>query len=412
MSAGSRRCLPCLLLSVPLGLLLAVPVAGQGVGSEKEGGSLAAAKARMEVEAQRVEKRFKDDREAAYRMVRSDPPRTVDAVEKMYTVLAMLRADTSLTAARREVLLVTAKWDVDNLKRVAAERRAGVSREGALAREAAKDARVDARRNYEDRRAAIGGGSDKERVREVGSTIGSRGKALADARDLRKQAAERRLGVMASIEKSALPPIGDIEFPANWVELSKRRMKYLDKMTAKEKAIMRALRSTVDVDFQKTSLSDAIEDLEKKTGIPITIEKKAMEDVNVTYETTINLKLKATTRTVLKKMLADLNLTYVIKDERIHITTPERAREMVTIRRYYVGDLLGVVDQRLGPIVTQLQMTQAVASLMDTIVRTIEPQSWKVNNPDAPGEISFDPITMSIVVKQTAELHLALGGLR
>src|SRR5205085_1294071 len=144
----------------------------------------------------------------------------------------------------------------------------------------------------------------------------------------------------------------------------------------------------------------------------ITLDKAAMEDVNVSYETKVRLKLKATTRTVLKKLLADHGLTYVIKDERIHVTTPDRAKAITSIRKYYVGDLAATVNTRYGPIASQIQMAQLVQNLMQTIVSTIEPQSWQVNNPDAPGTITFDPLSMSLVVKQTAEVHFSLAGFR
>jgi hypothetical protein len=48
--------------------------------------------------------------------------------------------------------------------------------------------------------------------------------------------------------------------------------------------------------------------------------------------------------------------------------------------------------------------------IVNSITTQIDPQSWRNNNPDAPGTITFDPITMTLIIKQTAEVHLALGG--
>src|SRR5207244_3444574 len=84
----------------------------------------------------------------------------------------------------------------------------------------------------------------KERVREIDSIIGSRGKAVADARDHRAKSGERLLAVGRSIEKSAIPVAGNIEFPPNWVELSKKRT--VAKMTAAERAIMKSLGTVID----------------------------------------------------------------------------------------------------------------------------------------------------------------------
>jgi hypothetical protein len=34
-----------------------------------------------------------------------------------------------------------------------------------------------------------------------------------------------------------------------------------------------------------------------------------------------------------------------------------------------------------------------------------------VNNPEAGGTITFDPITMNLIVRQTAEFHYKFGGM-
>ena len=54
-------------------------------------------------------------------------------------------------------------------------------------------------------------------------------------------------------------------------------------------------------------------------------------------------------------------------------------------------------------------MAQAIGQIMVLITHTIEEKSWQVNNPEASGVIYFDPLTMSIVVKQSAEVHLMIG---
>ena len=49
-------------------------------------------------------------------------------------------------------------------------------------------------------------------------------------------------------------------------------------------------------------------------------------------------------RTALRKVLADQGLSYVIKDEVIYVTTAAKAREMMSTRVYYVGDLVNAGD--------------------------------------------------------------------
>src|SRR5262249_39380871 len=66
--------------------------------------------------------------------------------------------------------------------------------------------------------------------------------AGADNRALRDERDRRMLGVYLDIERSALPPIGDIEFPPDWKEKTERRAKYNGPpMTPKEKALLKSL---------------------------------------------------------------------------------------------------------------------------------------------------------------------------
>ena len=62
----------------------------------------------------------------------------------------------------------------------------------------------------------------------------------------------------------------------------------------------------------------------------------------------------------------------------------------------------------MGPILSKIVMIQTVNQLINTITQTVDPQSWQVNNPDAVGTIAFNPATMSLTIKQTAEIHYSI----
>jgi hypothetical protein len=83
---------------------------------------------------------------------------------------------------------------------------------------------------------------------------------------------------------------------------------------------------------------------------------------------------------------------------------------MMVVRTYYLGDLMGLMDLRLPPVVNQLQMAQNVAYIIDLIKHSVDPDSWADNGRDGPGTIAFEPLTMSLVVRQSAEVHFMLGG--
>src|SRR5262249_51383847 len=97
---------------------------------------------------------------------------------------------------------------------------------------------------------------------------------------------------------------------------------------------------------------------------------------------------------LLRKILADLGLTYVVKDEVIEVVSPQKARSMMSVRTYYVGDLAANRWQ--------------AAVLIDLIQSTIEPESWRANG--GAGALGYPPLTRSLVIKQTSEFHSALSG--
>jgi hypothetical protein len=390
MSTGCR--LPALLLALALGLSAApAPAADRD--------PLPDVRARMAVEAQRVEKEFTERRAAAYKMVRSDSPRLVDAVAELHTLLTKLRADTSLESRRRETLIVTVKWDLGKVKEIAEERSRFTRAEEA--RTVARDARRDSR--------ARPGDDPKRTTRDAESIIERRGRAVADARGDRSRFNDRATRVMRQVDEAATPVARDVTFPPDWVEKSKRRATET-KLTAEERKILTALNKVISVEFSSNTFGEIKEYLEKVTGVTISVDPQGLRDANVTLsESTVTLKLRSSTRTVLRRLLADLGLAYVIKDEAILVTSTARAREMTTTRTYYIGDLASVVDLRIPPLLARLQMIDMVNRLINLITSSVEPQSWKVNNPEAPGTIVFEPRTMTLIIRQSAEMHLEMS---
>jgi hypothetical protein len=366
-----------------------------GAGRADDKDLLQSVKDRMKVEAQRVEREFADERAAAYKLVRSDDPKLAQATEKLKAILDVVEKDQSLDAKRRQVLIVTLKWDLDKVKEIAAERRPSRN-EGPPP----SVVRRETTRSYDDDRRSA--------TRDAKSVIESRRGSLDSTRSDREGKNDRFNRVMASVDRSAVPETSSVKFPKDWVEKSKRRGSKV-KMTAKEQAIMTALNKTIDADFTGYTFSEVVDYLKKRTGIDIAADRRGLEDAGVTYDTKTNLKLKASTRTVIRRFLSDLGLAYFIKDEALQITSLERARQETSIRTYYIGDLALVTDVRLPYAYSQLQMIGIVNQII-TQVKTFEPQSWKDNNGEAPGTVTFDPLTMSLIVRQTSEFHFMMGG--
>jgi hypothetical protein len=138
--------------------------------------------------------------------------------------------------------------------------------------------------------------------------------------------------------------------PEVWQALTQRRKKWasvdLTKYSPKEEKLREALNQPTDVNFTDQSLKDCIEYLAKARGIDIVIDQNAIDeggnsaDLN---EENITLQLNGVTlRSILKLLLNGKDLTWLIEDEVMKITTTEAAEDEGSIkpRVYPVGDLV------------------------------------------------------------------------
>jgi hypothetical protein len=388
MAAAIRRIIPFALCVTTLTLL-----AGSALAQSDD--PLPEARERLKIEAQRVEKEVRDGRMRAYRLIRNDAEEALDVLKG---VIGTLRKDTSLPEERRKLLLTVVERDLGNVRALANVRR--------IAEPAAAAERIEQRR-APDPRVAEGAKSAydtaAQRIRQMNGRV-------AESREARERRGDRTTQTLARVDKAAVPPKSDYDLPDDWLEKSKRRSQAV-KMTEKEKAILEALKKPVKVDYNMDTFQSVIDHLSRQMGQEILIDKQSLEEANVTYDTPITLRFNnpVSARTALKRVLADVGMTYVIRKETIEVTTLARAREMMTVRTYYVGDLLGVVSPLLPAAANDFQMIQAIGNILNEI-QNLEPESWEGKG--GAGTITFDPARMAIVVKQSAEVHYMLNGLR
>jgi hypothetical protein len=136
----------------------------------------------------------------------------------------------------------------------------------------------------------------------------------------------------------------------------------------------------------------------------------------VTIESNSPVKLTYRTmalRTVLRKFLGEYGLTYIIKDEAIYVTTAKRAREMMVTRVYYLGDLVAGVGTfgggaTWGPVIAREQMLENAKFITQLITSSIDPDSWSERG--GGGSVTFHEPTMSLVIRQSAEVHAMIKG--
>ena len=108
-----------------------------------------------------------------------------------------------------------------------------------------------------------------------------------------------------------------------------------------EAAIRKALEATADLDFTKTPLDDIMGAIGDFTKIDIVLDKKALADIGMPSDLPMTVSLRGiSVRAALDLILRNLNLTWVVRDEVILITTPEEADNWIETRVYDVSDLV------------------------------------------------------------------------
>jgi hypothetical protein len=387
-----------------------------------------------EVAAQKVEADISGALSEAQTAAQSDRNK---AAEILSRALQELDNDTALHPTRRDRLIRLVKARLQAVQ--APERRAAAPQQASDPQPAHSQIQnlptapgselshelAAVRALYRDGRAE----EARQRVEELGRRYPDNPAVLAARRNLsaidtlekvrqdRKDMERGALSANRDVDHSGTPPAGDIDFPKDWAEKSKKRSS-ATQLSAKERAIIKALNSPINVDFRGTKFEEVIDTISKAIGQPIAVDRNALEEAQVNYETAVTLKGNGlAVRTILRQLLSRYGLAYVIKEQTIEITSAMKAKETMVVRSYYIGDLLsnlplggwaGFFGLPIRNDVNQMQQMQQVSQLIDMIESSIEPTSWQKNG--GSGAITFNPATNSLVIKASAEVHAMIGG--
>jgi hypothetical protein len=238
-------------------------------------------------------------------------------------------------------------------------------------------------------------------------------KVYDNTRDSIKQRELNFRNTIAGIEKTPEYPTDDkpYVFPKYWKELSELRKKQAGpQLTAKEIKLLKALNSVYKPDYDDKKFRDVIDHIQEKSGITLIIDEGSMRDAMVEYDDPVTFKTgtKVTVRTILKKVLGDKGLTYIIKEGMVQVMTPKKASEMLVTRSYPVADLVtpDMQAQMFGPFVARAQLLYNAQQLINLVQSTIEPDSWQ---PNGPNTITFWEPTRTLIVRAPTEMHYQLG---
>jgi hypothetical protein len=113
-------------------------------------------------------------------------------------------------------------------------------------------------------------------------------------------------------------------------------------LSTSERKIRAALEEPTTLEFEEESLEDVVQYLQDLHQIPIYVDRRELEDLGITpSEQTVTINLTGISlRSGLRLMLNQLELTYVIQDEVLKITSQELADDLLITKVYPVGDLV------------------------------------------------------------------------
>ena len=115
-----------------------------------------------------------------------------------------------------------------------------------------------------------------------------------------------------------------------------------------EQALKAPLTSS-GLDFTEQPLNDVITQLQDEYGIPIQIDYPALEAIGVRSDEQITINIQNTSlRSALRLMLKSVQLTYVIQDEVLMITTPDEAEKRLKDLRVRCPQHCGRTRPRIG----------------------------------------------------------------
>jgi hypothetical protein len=319
------------------------------------------------------------------------------ALGMLRRVKLQLEDDSTLPERQRAQLL----QQVDlRLSVVVAEARRRQDAEEAAAQQAAIKSKNEEQRTQSSQpgKKAATGGAYETADRVIGSA-----KQQLEVLDRTKFLRERGINSALNEIMISAANIEEQRITERFIFATKNRGAKLD---PKEAAVLKALNSTLSVDYNMAKFKEVLEDLTEKLAaaklhVPIIVDENSLKDAMVEYDDPVTFKIKnVTVRTILKKILGDKGLGYIVKEGTIQVVTAQRARETMVVRSYNVGDLVAA-DPRAGIFGRQM-MLMNVQSLMNVIQNASgDPALWQQGG----ATISFFEPTRTLIIRAPAEVH-------
>lgn len=123
--------------------------------------------------------------------------------------------------------------------------------------------------------------------------------------------------------------------------------------SSSEMRILTELEKETSFEYLDQPLRDVVDDISFRHDIPILISVTALEEYGIGTDTPLSMSLKGVSlKSALNLMLAEIDLTYILKDDCMQITTTEAGNAHVTVRAYSVGR--GSASEQLVEVIQKL----------------------------------------------------------
>ena len=175
--------------------------------------------------------------------------------------------------------------------------------------------------------------------------------------------------------------------------------KTIGRQSAAEAAVRAALDEVVELGTKETTLAALAKQLGDKHEIAVVLDLAELKANEKSPETVIDPRVgKTTLRKALRAALRSDDLTFVVRNDALVITSAEAAELETFVRIYQVHDLVVAPNDPDG--------RPNYDSLTELIMSTILPESWREAG-GTQGEIkAFDgPGVMALIVTQTEDVH-------
>jgi len=176
-----------------------------------------------------------------------------------------------------------------------------------------------------------------------------------------------------------------------------------------EAKIEAALGETAKLDFADQPLAYVVETLAKQHKIPIQVDNKALTNEGIGTDTPVTAHIEGVSlRSALRLVLDQLDLTYVVRNEVLFITTRTEAENILIFKVYPVGDLVRGENEFQSPPALEAFAGEDYQSLIGLITCCVAPTSWEGSGPANIHEFRH---SHALAFSQSADVHEEVAAL-